>query len=92
MGKTRNEQIPSQVAAAMATQTTRAVAGNVRIYCVTFGATADTAVHQVIANQTGGAFYYRRTTRGGADRHLHGHLRASAADPDPVATYLPQAA
>jgi Mg-chelatase subunit ChlD len=58
LGTTVTTQIPSAVASAMATQTTRAVAGHVRIYCVTFGTSADTAVHQVIASKTGGAFYH----------------------------------
>ena len=58
LGTSVTTEIPSQVAAAMASQTTRAISGNVRIYCVTFGTASDTAVHQAIANKTGGAFYY----------------------------------
>jgi hypothetical protein len=58
LGTSVTTQIPSQVGSAMATQTTRAINGNTRIYCVTFGTTSDTTVHQVIANKTGGAFYH----------------------------------
>jgi hypothetical protein len=40
------------------TEAIRAASRRVRIYCVTFGKDSDTAVHQVIASKTGGAFYH----------------------------------
>ncbi len=62
LGTPVTTQIPSAVASAMAAQTNRAIAGHVRIYCVTFGTGADTVLHQIIAEKTDGAFYHTDDT------------------------------
>jgi len=58
LGHSVTTKIHPTIAAAMATQVQRAKAGSVRIYCVTFGADCDTAIHSRISAETGGAYYY----------------------------------
>jgi hypothetical protein len=58
LGQTITSQIHPTVAAAMATQAQRAKAGGVLVYCVTFGAGADTALHSVLAAYTGADHYH----------------------------------
>ncbi len=62
LGTPVTTQIPSAVAGAMAAQVNRAIAGHVRIYCVTFGTGADTVLHRIIAEKTDGAFYHTEDT------------------------------
>jgi hypothetical protein len=58
LGQTVTSKIHPTIASVMETQARRADQHHVRIYSVSFGNDADSALHQAMSNLTGGAYYY----------------------------------